>query len=236
MDHFDSDEISEPELQLLANFLSHVHDSHFETVADVLTTEDVGGKEPFGAGLPDVLHYVSDSVSTIDRQVLRFDDMRRSLEEMNAESPSDIHLPDGADVTPEKLHWIAIRSELTTYYSHAGVLIEDLSAELLFDSVVDEDRQSNRVKNDIENKSQWERGWLLFITGVIDSGEWDAVRDTYKRRSNFVHDSVDEEELANRDVESEIIEAWESVNLLHEKLYGLEMEHRISEQILGHEF
>ncbi len=236
MADFEDNGISEPELQLLANYLSHTHESHMETVADVLTTEEFGSNEPFGAGLPDVLHYISESITTIDRQVLRFDDMRRSLQRMAAASPRDVDLPEEAEVTPKKLHWLTIRSELTTYYSHAGVLMEGLSAELILDSVVDDGRRSNRVSDDIENKSQWERGWLLFITGVIDSGEWDTIRNTYKKRSDLVHNSVSEEELADRDVESEIHQAWESVNLLHKKLYGLEMEHRISEKLLGNEF
>lgn len=228
--------LSQPELELLANYLSHTHDSPTETVADVLTTQEFGSSEPFGAGLADVLHYLSDTISTTDRQIFRFDDMRKSLNRMAAASPQDMDLPEGAEITPEKLHWLTIRSELTTYYTHAGVLVEEFSAELILDSVVDDERRSNRIKDDIENKSQWERGWLLFMSGVIDSGEWDNIRDTYNLRSSLVHDNISDEEIEDRDIEADINQAWNSVNLLHEKLFGVEMKHRIGENLLGNEF
>lgn len=237
MTGFDINGLSETELELLRDYLSNTHEGHRDSVARVLTTEEMGTENPFGAGLPDVLHYIEDSITTTDREVLRLDDMRRSLKQSAASPLPDVDLPDDAEITPEMLHWLSIHSELTSYYSQVGALIEEFSTDLIMDEVVDDDRQSNRVNRDIENKSQYERGWLLFITGVIDSGEWDEIRTTYQRRNDLVHGSVAEiREDNDHDVESDIIDAWESVNLLHEKLYGLKMEHRISEKLLGNDF
>lgn len=229
-------ELSEPELKLLASYLSHTHEPHTDTVAQILTTQKFGSEEPFGAGLADVLYYISDSISTIDRQIFRFNDMRKTLQRMATESPKGVDLPEGAKITPEKLHWFTIRSELTTYYSQAGVLIENLTSDLILEEVVADERISNRVKDDVENKSQWEREWLLFVTGVLDSGEKETIRAAYRRRNSLVHDSIAQDEIEDIDVESEINQAWEAVNLPHEKLFGLEMEYRISEKILGNEF
>lgn len=236
MDKPEINGLSQPELELLANYLSHTQESHVETVADVLTTQEFGSDKPFGAGLADVLPYISTSVSTTFRQVFRLNEMRNSLQQMAKASPPDVELPEEAEITPEKLHWLTIRSELTTYYSHAGVLMEDISTELIIDSIVDDERKSNRVRDDIENKSQWEREWLLFISGAIDSGEWDNIRETYKKRNNLVHDSVSAEQITDEDIKPEIDQAWDSVNLLHQKQFGVGMEQRISEGLLGNEF
>lgn len=236
MDKPEINGLSQPELELLANYLFHTHDSNIETVVDVLTTQEFGSNDSFGAGLADVLHFLSESISTTDRQVFRLDEMRENLQQMVKSSPPNVDLPKEAEITPKKLHRLAIRSELTTYYSHAGVLIEELSTELILDSIVDEDRRSNRVKNDVENESQYERGWLLFISGVINSGEWDNIRETYKKRNDLVHNSVSGDQIIEEDIESEIHQAWDSVNLLHKKLFGIGMNQRISEKILGNEF
>lgn len=230
-------ELSESELKLLAQFLSSTRDDDMETIAQVLTTPDSEFSSSFGAGLADVLAQLSESVSATDREVIRLDDMRRSLQRLTLNSDGEDNLPVDAKINPKKLHQLSIQSELTSYYSQVGLLLEEFSTELVLSEVVDEDRRSKNIERAVKNKSQGEREWLLFATGVIDSGEKSNLRDTYRVRNNLVHESSYESLLNDEsEFESEIIEAWNTVNLLHEKRFGLKMEHRISEILIGNGF
>lgn len=235
MDDSELNKLTEPELELLAEFLNSTQDRDLQTVASVLTTPEFGSNNTFGAGLSDVLHYISTSITNIDRQVMRFDEMRRGLQQILSQTPPDKELPENAKLTPEELQGVAIKSELTSFYSQAGILIEEFSTELIFEEIVDDERRSNRVKTDLENQSQYEREWLLWVTGILNNEDKDNLRDTYRKRNELVHggqlDSMIFEEIAD-----EISQAWAAVNILHEKTYGLEMEHRISEITLGNDF
>lgn len=237
MDEIGNTELSEEELDLLGNFLNQTHDGYMKTVAQVLTEGNFGSEASFGAGIGDVIHFLSDDVSEIDRQVFRLDSMRRSLDRSANASPPERDMPENAIVTPEKLHQLSIRSELTSYYSQVGVLLEEFSTELILEEVVDDSRQSKRVRRDIENKSQWEREWLLFITGIIDSGQKDNLRSVYKKRNNLVHNSKNLETSKNsNELLGEVKQAWDTVDALHDILFGLKLEHRISEIIIGNGF
>lgn len=233
------DDLSDAELQWLADFLTETSSPFMQTVAKAVVSPDYEAANPFGAGYADVLFYLSDSVAELDRQVMRFDDMRRGLDTLIKKSPSDIEIPEGVEVTPKMLYWFSIRTHLTSYYSQAGVLIEDLSTRLILNEVVDDDRISNRIEEDIRNKSQANRDWLLFATGVVDDSEKGEIRSTYRKRSDLVHHSGEPNPSAANDADewkSEIAQAWSSVNILHEKLFGIGMEFRISEILIGNDF
>jgi hypothetical protein len=232
----DFEKLSHQELKLLGDYITNHHELYTTSVAEELTTGKLGSNNSFGAGIADVLHYLSDSVTNTDRQILRLDDMRRSLEQFSYESPSAVDLPDEATITPDQLHWLASRFELTAFYSHVGVLIEKLTVELMIEEIVDQERRSKRVRKRIEERSwQAERLWWLFVTGVLSSGEKGTIQETYARRNDLVHGSLSVDDMKDINFEKEINDAWEAVNLLHEKLYGIRMEHRISETLLGNE-
>lgn len=230
-------DLSEAELEMLGDYLNQTQDVYMQSVAKTLTTQKFGADHPFGSGLSDVLYYISEVVTGTDRQVLRLHDMKQSLERAVHNRPLDVDLPEEAVITPEKLHQWSIRSELTSYFSQVGTLIEEFSTELVMNQVVDNERESNRVRRDVARKSQWEREWLLFVTGVIDSGEKDQIRTAYQTRNDFVHSSPSSEAIGSvEELESDIRQAWDSVNVLHTKLHGLEMEYRITENVLGNKF
>ncbi|ESS08802.1 MAG: hypothetical protein A07HN63_01399, partial [uncultured archaeon A07HN63] len=42
--------------------------------------------------------------------------------------------------------------------------------------------------------------------------------------------------IMDKDIESEIRQAWKSVNMLHKRLFEVGMKERISEELLGNEF
>jgi len=226
--------LSEQELDLLAHFLSDSHNNTTKTVADILTTQEFGSNDSFGAGLGDVLYFISPDVSRIDREILRLDNMMETLERVLRSTSFDDSTQDNTEITVEKLHWLSIRSKLISFYSQAGILLETFSSELILESVVDNDRRSNRVERDIKNKSQWEREWLLFVTGVIDSGEKDNIRTVYRKRNNLVHESTNYDGFSgDSGLESDLSHAWETVDILHEKLYGIKMNQRISDLFIG---
>ncbi|WP_336024775.1 hypothetical protein [Halobellus salinisoli] len=229
--------LSSRELELLKDFITQTHDSELDSVATVLTTQESTFEGSFGSGLPDLLYYLSDTVSNTDRQVMRLNEMRKNIQEIVEGSLPERDLPEDAKISSKELHWLAINSELISFYSQVGVLIEEFSTELILNDVVDSNRRSNRVERDIANKSQSQREWLLFVTGVIDSGEKDQLRDTYRKRNKLVHNADVTEIIEDVDeINSEISSAWDTVNYLHRKLYGVEMRFRISETLIGNDF
>lgn len=69
-------DLSEAELEMLGDYLNQTQDVYMQTVAKTLTTQKFGADRPFGSGLSDVLHYISDVVTATDRQILRLHDMK----------------------------------------------------------------------------------------------------------------------------------------------------------------
>jgi hypothetical protein len=225
----DPSELSPSEMQLIGDYLDHTNNTLLTTVANLLTSPEFGGNRPFGTGISDIVPIISDSVGTQYREILRLRNMKQDLisnsESLQKKSERSI----SSELTHDDLYLMSLRSDLISYHTQVGTLIEDLTVQLVFEDVVDDDRQSKRIRNDIENKPQSEREWLLFATGIVDSGEKDMIRTAYRQRNRIVHDSDKNDIFENYDLQSQISESWEAVNLLHKKLHGIELNSRIGE-------
>lgn len=81
--------------------------------------------------------------------------------------------------------------------------------------------------------SQYEREWLLHVTGVITDGEKGKVRRIYDMRSSIVHPSDDKNDFLNEiEMQSDVDRAFDAVNILHKKLYRIALKHRIGELMM----
>jgi hypothetical protein len=98
-------------------------------------------------------------------------------------------LPENPKVTPEELNHFVRKDELEEFFTLAGQMVETLTIDLFLEDVVEPSRGSNSVRQGVEQMSQYEREWLLYVTGVITDGEKGKIRRVYDMRSSIVHHS-----------------------------------------------
>lgn len=101
---------------------------------------------------------------------------------------------------------------------------------MVIKEVVIEPRESKSVRRTIERKSQYEREWLLHITGVIDDGQKGEIRHIYDMRSSIVHDS-ENDFLKEVNIPDDIDRGMKAINILHRELYGIDLKHRVGDLI-----
>lgn len=185
----------------------------------------------------DVVEYlipvVSEETTEFDAQAfefLRAEQEARSGPIFDYEHEDD--LPQDATITPEQLNSFLKRNELERVFTIAGQMIEVLSVQLIMEEVVASSRESSKVRKKVAHKSQYEREWLLHVTGEISDGEKGEIRRVYDLRSSIVHGSETGNDFLNEvNMPSDIDRAKEIVNTLHEKVYGIGLSHRVGNLI-----
>lgn len=218
------DELSDDELELLLEYINQTTESFRTTVADVLTQpEPIESKKQ---GAEDVFRFTSDSVSATESQLLSLKQMKAETLHKYEEFTTTVDdLPENAKITPDMLNRLLVKKEVISYFQLIGTLLEKFTIELVMEEVVTDDRQSNSTRSRVEGRSQEEREWLLYITGVIDNGTKSEIRRSYSKRNSLVHDSEGEnliEEFA--DLESDVNRAYNAVDELYEEIHGISIE------------
>lgn len=227
-------ELSERERELLKAYTNGSHDFPGTTVTGVLTEDSATSEKDRDEVAEDILLLFSESTNPVDLQTYSLLNLRAKIKNKSDRFPSeDKNLPDDATVTPEKLNRLLIKDKIRTFFTLVGSMIERFSIELILEDVVDEDRISESVREDIERKSQSERLWLLYITGVVDEGEKGKIGRAYDIRSSLVHDNVRASIIDEVDnIESDIERSLNAVDTLHQKLYGISLRMRATNSMM----
>lgn len=226
------DDLSDEEAELLVDFVEWVG----EFDRQIIDRNTIDGDSE-GVGLADafefLMPYVSEDASEFDAQMFQLFRLQSQIKAgpvFTYEKEDD--LPDDATIRPDKLNQFLRKDELEEFFTLASRMIETLSVELIMSEVVADSRQSSSVRNTIAGKSQAEREWLLWVTGVISDGEKGEIRRTYSLRSSIVHNSDTVEGFLHQvQVPSDIDRSMSVINSLHEKLHGIELGHRFSDLI-----
>lgn len=130
-------------------------------------------------------------------------------------------LPDGAKITADDLNKMLVAEDVVTFFALSGGVMERASIDLITEEVVDENRMSNRVREDIEDMTQYRREWLLYTTGVISSGEKGRIREAYQMRNDIVHNPEEITFLEVIDnIEEDVDFALDAIDILVKQLYG----------------
>lgn len=177
--------------------------------------------------------YISEDASEFDAQLFRLFRLKNEIsEEPIFEYEYEDELPPDAVITPSELNRFLKKDELEEFFTIAGQMAEMLTVKLLMSEVVDDSRESESVRSRIENKSQREREWLLYVTGTISNGQKSEIRRLYQLRSSIVHNSnTDENFLKKVNVPSDIERAVSTIDELHKELHGIGLNHRIGDLI-----
>lgn len=142
--------------------------------------------------------------------------------------PGD-EFPEDATVTRDDLNKLLVADDVVNFFTLAGSIIEQLSIHLIMERIVA--NPSNSIRDDVQNLRQTRREWLLFITGTLDGGEKDQVRQAYRLRNTLAHNPEGTSLLNEIDtVEEDIAKTMTALNTLHEKLHGDSFESRMSRQ------
>ncbi|SMP11981.1 hypothetical protein SAMN06265347_10415 [Halobellus salinus] len=138
-------------------------------------------------------------------------------------------MPADPKITREDLKRLLIKDEATNYFLLVGGMIEQLSIDLIFEKVIREDRQSDSQRKQVKRMPQTEREEILYMTGIIDSGEKGKIGRAYGTRNDLAHNADDTAvtDVLNN-VDSDIERAYDAVELLHKKLYGIDLNQRLS--------
>ena len=172
-------------------------------------------------------------ISDTDPHALRVLTLKRLKREIESKYGSIIsppkEMPADPKITREDLNRLLIKDEVTNYLLLVGGMIEELSIDLVHKEVIIEDRQSSSQRKRIEHMTQSEREELLYITGIIDSGEKSEIGRAYGMRNNLAH-NANNTTVTNvlDDVNGDMTRAYNAVEILHKKLYGIDLSQRFS--------
>jgi len=172
-------------------------------------------------------------ISNTNPLTLRVLTLERLKREIESKYDSVIHppeeMPADPKITREDLNRLLIKDEVTNYFLLVGGMIEQLSIDLICEKVISEDRQSENQRTRVEQMSQAEREQLLYMTSVIGDGERSEIRRAYNTRNDLAHNVTDRSVTDVLDnVESDIERAYDAVEILHMKLYDIDLNQRFS--------
>ncbi|WP_134669536.1 hypothetical protein [Halorussus marinus] len=232
MDDISATDLSDAEIELVTDFVEWAG----EFDRQILERKTVGSDSD-EIGLQEAFEYlvpiISDDASEFDAQLFRLFRMEQKVRSTPTfEYKNEDELPKDAKITPEELSRFLKKDELEEFFTLAGQMVETLSIELVMQEVVTSSRRSKSVRKRVTQKSQREREWLLFVTGVISEGVKSEIRRVYGLRSSIVHNSEDAKNfLQEVNVPSDINRAKKTINTLHDELHGIELKHRFSDLI-----
>lgn len=224
--------LSQSEVELIHDFLEWAG----EFDRQILERQTLKGN-PEEIGMAEAMEYL---IPVISEETTEFDaqafELLRLEQEIRSgpvfEYQNEDELPADAAITPEELNNFLKENELERFFTLAGQMIEVLSVELVMEAVVAPSRESNKVRKKVAHKSQYEREWLLHVTGEISDGEKGEMRRVYDLRNSIVHGSEDDNDfLKEVNIPSDIERAKEIVNTLHNKIYGIGLSHRLGDLI-----
>lgn len=225
-------DLSEKERELLSDYFSQTTDKFRPSVTEVLTKGEVIKSKT--GNFEDALQYVSDSVSATEVQLFTLNRMKTEvLQKYDEFTPAVQDVPTDAQITPEEINRLIVRRDVSFYFQLVGSLIEKFSIELIMKEVIEEDRQSESVRSEIENMSQSERMWWLYVTGAIDNGSKSELGRAYSKRNSLAHDLQTDNLLREfQDIESDIKRAYNAVNGIHERVYDITIEMKLSNLLI----
>lgn len=224
--------LSQSEIELIHDFLEWAG----EFDRQVLERQTLEG-DPKEIGMAQAMEHlipvVSEETTEFDAQAF---ELLRLEQEIRSgpvfEYQNEDELPEDATVTPEGLNNFLKEDELQRFFTISGQMIEVLSVELVMEAVVASSRESSKVRKKVAHKSQYEREWLLHVTGEIPAGEKGEMRRVYDLRSSIVHGSEDDNDfLKEVNIPSDIERSREIINTLHDKAYGIGLSHRLGDLI-----
>lgn len=191
MDKWTSEDLSPKERELIIDFAEWAGEFDRE-ILERQNIETIGNRDTIG--IEEVFEFlvprISEDATEFDAWIFRLSRLRSEIQSLPVfEYEHEDELPSDSVVTPEELNAIVVKEELEDFFILVGQMIEALTIELVMESVVDPSRESKSVRKRVERKSQRDREWLLYITGVIDDGEKGEIRRAYNLRSSLVHDS-----------------------------------------------
>lgn len=233
MSEWSAEDISQEESELIIDFVEWAG----EFDRQVLDRQTIDSDEDT-IGLSEAFEYlmplISEEADEFDAQAFRFFRLRSEIQSGPVfEYEKADELPENPKVTPEELNRFAVKDELEEFFTLAGQMVETLTTDLVIEDVVENSRKSKQVRRKVERMSQYEREWLLHVTGVITDGEKGRVRRIYDMRSSIVHPSDDKNDFLNEiEMQSDVDRAFDAVNILHKKLYGIALKHRIGELMM----
>lgn len=232
MDDKTIEDITDAERELLVDFVEWL--GGFDR--QILSRQTIDGdsemadfKKVFELSAP----LVSEDASEFDAQMFQLFRLEQEIQSgpvFKYENEDD--LPEDAEITPDKLNRFLRKDELERFFTLSAQMIETLTVELVMEEVVADSRQSKSVRQNITRKSQQEREWLLYVTGVISDGEKGEIRRAYDLRSSIVHSSENTLDLLDEvNVPSDVSRTKNAINSLHESLHGIELKHRFGDLI-----
>lgn len=233
MTELSAEDLSKEEYELLVDFIEWVG----EFDRQVLDKQSIEGDSD-NIGVQEVFEFIapliSEGTSEFDAQMFRLFRLEQQTRTgQRFEYENEEQLPQEPLITPNELNRFLKKDELEEFFILSSQMIETLSIELVLQEVVDESRISKSVRRKIKRKSQTEREWLLHVTGEISDGEKGEIRRVYDLRSSIVHASESSEDFLKKvNIPSDIDRAKSAVNSLHEKLYGIELEHRFGDLLV----
>lgn len=232
MSNWTAKDLSPEELELITDFVEWAG----ELDRQILDRQTIDGDED-AIGVLQAFEYlaplVSEEADEFDAQVFRLFRLRNEIPVGPVfEYEKADELPENPIVTPEELNRFIKKDELEEFVTLAGQMLETLTIELVIEEVVDPSRKSKSVKEKVERMSQYEREWLLYVTGVITDGEKGKIRRVYDMRNSIVHPSDDENDFLNEiEIPSDLSRALDAINILHEELHGIALKHRFGDLV-----
>lgn len=202
----------------------------------ILDRQTIDGDEDT-IGLAEAFEYltplISEEADEFDAQVFRLFRLRGEIQSGPVfDYKKEDELPENPKVTPEELNRFVKKDELEEFFTLAGQMIEKLTIDLVLEDVVEPSRRSNSVRKKVEQMSQYDREWLLYVTGVITDGDKGEIRRAYGMRSSIVHSSNGENDFLNEiEIPSDVSRALDAVDILHEKLHTISLGHRFGDLI-----
>lgn len=232
MSEWSAEDISPEESELITDFIEWAG----EFDRQILSRQTIEGEEDV-IGLTEAFEYlmplISEEADKFDAQVFRLFRLRSEIQSGPVfEYEKEDTLPENPKITPEELNRFVKKDELEEFFTLAGQMIEMLTIDLVLEDVVESSRRSKSVRKKVEQMSQHEREWLLYVTGVITDGQMGKIRRAYGMRSSIVHSSGDKGSFLNEiEIPSDVSRALDAVNLLHEQLHGIALSHRFGDLI-----
>lgn len=232
MSDWTASELSKAEKELLIDFVEWAGEFDRQ-ILDRETVEgdpdEIGFEEAFEFLLP----IISEEASKFDAKMFRLFRLEQEIQSGPMfEYEYQGKLPDDAKITPAEINRFLKKDELEEFFTLAGQMIEDLAVELVINDIIVPSRRSESTRRRVAQKSQREREWLLFVSGVISDGEKGEIRRTYNLRSTIVHSSNDNDSFLKQvNIPTDITRAKNALNTLHEELHGIELHHRFGDLI-----
>lgn len=227
--------LSDAEHHLIDDFVRKSSDSGERRADGPILTDDEVDYATARAAFQQVASLVSkdmDSITTRWLTLHRLEAEIKSKEGAIISPPDD--MPEDPDITPEKLNKLLIKDEVMNYMLIAGAMIEQLTIELVMQDVVAEGRRSNSQRNQIERMAQAERVDLLHKTGVLDNGEKSETQRAYGLRNDIAHSPSASSIIEVIDnIKADISRTNNVLDMLHEKVYGISLNHRLSDTLLS---